>query len=119
MSAFANPPSSAALDRARPVRPGEEIDLSRLAAWLAERMPELAGLPLTLEQFPGGRSNLTYLLRAGDRELVLRRPPVGSQVKTAHDMGREHRVLSALRGVYPKAPRVLAAGDDPAVIGAP
>jgi aminoglycoside phosphotransferase (APT) family kinase protein len=74
---------------------------------------------VTVEQFPGGHSNLTYLVRDGERELILRRPPIGSSVKSAHDMGREHRVLSRLHRHYPKAPRALAACDDPAVIGAP
>jgi aminoglycoside phosphotransferase (APT) family kinase protein len=99
-----------------PVRPGEELPAA-LAGWLAERLG-LTG-DLTVEQFPGGHSNLTYLLRIDGRELVLRRPPVGSRVATAHDMGREFRVLSGLHPVYPKAPRPLAACDDPAVLGAP
>jgi aminoglycoside phosphotransferase (APT) family kinase protein len=103
----------------RPVRPGEEIDTAALQPWLAEHLPEMGAAPLTVEQFPGGHSNLTYLLKAGDRELVLRRPPFGSKVKTAHDMGRELRVLSRLWTVYPKAPRALAGCDDPGVIGAP
>ena len=79
----------------------------------------MASPSLLVEQFPGGHSNLTYLLRFGGRELVLRRPPRGASVKTAHDMGREHRVLSRLHRCYPKAPRALAACDDLAVIGAP
>jgi aminoglycoside phosphotransferase (APT) family kinase protein len=109
-------------DETRPVRPGEEIDTRALADWLAPRLPDfLAGptAPLAVEQFPGGHSNLTYLLRAGDRELILRRPPFGSQVKTAHDMGREFRVLSRLHTAYPPAPRALLHCDDPEVIGAP
>ncbi|HEV7516253.1 MAG TPA: phosphotransferase, partial [Thermoanaerobaculia bacterium] len=103
-------------DAARPVRPGEEVDPERLQAWLAGHLPDAAAstLPVTVEQFPGGHSNLTYLIRQGDRELVLRRPPVGSAVKTAHDMGREYRVLSRLGPLYPRAPRALAACDDPA-----
>ena len=103
----------------RPVRPGEEIDSTALGAWLAERLPELGESSIAVEQFPGGHSNLTYLLKIGDRELVLRRPPFGSKVKTAHDMGREHRVLSRLWTVYPKAPRALLHCEDPGVIGAP
>jgi aminoglycoside phosphotransferase (APT) family kinase protein len=111
---------SAPLDAARPVRPGEEIDPDRLAAWLAGHLEGFdLSAPLAIEQFPGGHSNLTYLVRAGERELVLRRPPVGSKVKTAHDMGREYRILSRLPDLYPKAPRALAACDDPAVLGAP
>ncbi|HKV07829.1 MAG TPA: phosphotransferase family protein [Thermoanaerobaculia bacterium] len=106
------------LDDTRPVRPGEELPAAQLALWLEERLPGTAG-PIEIEQFPGGHSNLTYRLRFGDRELVLRRPPFGSKVKTAHDMGREHRILSRLYAAYPKAPRALLHCDDPSVIGAP
>ena len=108
-----------ALDGARPPRPGEELDAAALAAWLAERVPETAGQPIAIEQFPGGHSNLTYLVRIGERELVLRRPPVGSKVKSAHDMGREVKVLSRLAPAWPPAPRPLAECDDPSVLGAP
>jgi aminoglycoside phosphotransferase (APT) family kinase protein len=122
-SAAAAAAVSAAADVPGPVRPGEELPAAPLAAWLREHLPEAAGhpatAPLLVEQFPGGHSNLTYLLRFGEREMVLRRPPAGASVKTAHDMGREHRVLSRLHQVYPKAPRALAACDDPAVAGAP
>ena len=109
------------LDATRPPRSGEEIDAGPLRDWLAAHVPDLAGCdePLVIEQFPGGHSNLTYLVRCGARELVLRRPPFGSKVKTAHDMGREHRILSRLWTVYPKAPRAFAACDDLSVIGAP
>ncbi|HVT58395.1 MAG TPA: phosphotransferase family protein [Thermoanaerobaculia bacterium] len=110
--------NAAPLDLPGPVRAGEDLALAALARWLEEQLPELAG-PLAVEQFPGGHSNLTYLLRAAGRELVLRRPPFGSSVKTAHDMGREFRVLSRLADHYPKAPRALAWCDDPAVLGAP
>jgi aminoglycoside phosphotransferase (APT) family kinase protein len=103
----------------RPVRAGEELDPGPLEAWIRERLPDLPDAPLEIEQFPGGHSNLTYLLRFRDREIVLRRPPFGSKVKTAHDMGRELRVLSHLQGYYPKAPRTLAGCDDSSVIGAP
>jgi aminoglycoside phosphotransferase (APT) family kinase protein len=110
------------IDSTRPVRPGEEIDAVALAVWLKPRLPQIKGSiegPISIEQFPGGHSNLTYLLRFGDGELVLRRPPFGSKVKTAHDMGREYRVLSRLYAAYPKAPRALLHCDDPEVIGAP
>ena len=119
------PTSPTPIDAARAVRSGEELPAEALAAWLHEAVPGflVAGndpaSALAVEQFPGGHSNLTYLLRAGSRELVLRRPPHGSTVRTAHDMGREVRVLSRLGAVYGKAPRALAACDDPAVIGAP
>jgi aminoglycoside phosphotransferase (APT) family kinase protein len=68
-------------------------------------------------QFPGGHSNLTYLVRRAGEQYVLRRPPFGSKVKSAHDMGREHTVLSALAPVYAKAPRPIALCRDEAVLG--
>ena len=108
-----------AIDAARPPRAGEELDTGALAAWLAEHLPGAAGQPIAVEQFPGGHSNLTYLVRIGERELVLRRPPVGSKVKSAHDMGREVRVLSRLAPAWPPAPRPLVHCEDPAVLGAP
>jgi len=101
-----------------PVRAGEELDLARLGDFLRERLPEFAAA-LEVEQFPSGHSNLTYLVRSGTGELVLRRPPFGTKVKSAHDMGREYRVLSRLSKVYPKAPRPLLYCEDPAVVGAP
>lgn len=106
------------VDGARPVREGEELDLAALEDYLAS---ELAGFcaPLEVEQFLKGHSNLTYLLRAGDRQLVLRRPPFGARIKTAHDLGREYRILSSLQGVYPKAPAPYLYCIDEAVIGAP
>jgi aminoglycoside phosphotransferase (APT) family kinase protein len=85
---------------------------------LAERLPDAAG-DVTVEQFPGGFSNLTYLVRVGGKDLVLRRPPFGSKVRSAHDMGREYRVLEGLAKVFPKAPRPLVHCDDPTVLGAP
>src|SRR6266478_10077777 len=99
-----------------PIRAGEELPLEQLAAWLGEHLPEAAGR-LIVEQFPAGHSNLTYLLRCGTNELVLRRPPFGNQVKSAHDMGREFRVLSRLSAVYPAAPRPYAYCEEESVIG--
>ena len=89
-----------------------------LETFLLGHFPGSKG-PLTVGQFPSGHSNLTYLVRLGDREMVLRRPPFGSQVKTAHDMGREYRVLSKLHAAYPEAPRVLLFCDDLSILGAP
>jgi aminoglycoside phosphotransferase (APT) family kinase protein len=105
------------IDDTRPVRAGEELDLARLAPLLARELGVAA--PLTVEQFPCGHSNLTYLVRAGAREWVLRRPPFGTRVKTAHDMGREHRILSRLHLAYPLAPRPVLYCDDPSLLGAP
>jgi aminoglycoside phosphotransferase (APT) family kinase protein len=105
-------------DQPTAVRPGEAFEPSRLAAYLSAHLPELEG-PLTIEQFPGGYSNLTYLLRLRSREVVLRRPPPGANIHSAHDMGREFRVLTGLSRVYAKAPRPLLYCEDPSVIGAP
>lgn len=104
-------------DRAAEVRPGEELAVARLEPFLRSHFPERDG-PLTLQQFPSGHSNLTYFVSLGEREMVLRRPPFGSKVKSAHDMGREYRVLSRLHTAYP-APRALLYCDDPEVLGAP
>jgi aminoglycoside phosphotransferase (APT) family kinase protein len=100
-----------------PVRPDEQIDVAALEGYLRGRLPEAEG-PLTVEQFPGGHSNLTYLLRFGREEFVLRRPPLGPVPPTAHDMTREYRVLSALWPVFPPAPRPYLLCEDPSIIGA-
>ncbi|MGZ6143769.1 MAG: phosphotransferase family protein, partial [Myxococcales bacterium] len=99
-------------DAPRAVRPGEELDPAKLAAFLGVAS-------VSVEQFPKGHSNLTYLVKAGERELVLRRPPFGSRVKSAHDMGREARILTRLHPVFPLAPKVVAICDDASVLGAP
>lgn len=106
------------LDQPATTRPGEELPLPALESFLLQHFSCSKG-PLTAAQFPSGHSNLTYLVRLGDREMVLRRPPFGSQVKTAHDMGREYRVLSKLHAAYPPAPRVLLYCDDLSILGAP
>lgn len=107
------------VDAARTVRPGEEVSAEALEQFFSKHVPELAGKPVEVLQFPGGHSNLTYLLRVGDREVVMRRPPFGTKVKSAHDMGREHRILTALSKSYPRAPKPLAYSDDLSVLGAP
>src|SRR5262245_26853794 len=109
---------NAALDETTPMRQGEELPLARLEAYLKQRLPDAAG-PLMVEQFPHGHSNLTYLLRLGPTELVLRRPPFGNLVQTAHDMSREYRVLSKLSAVFPAAPQPYLFCDDASVLGAP
>jgi len=106
------------LDRPSPVREGQGFDVGALATWLRPRVDGLEGAP-ELSQFGRGYSNLTYLVRFGARELVVRRAPPGVAIKSAHDMGREARILSALAPTWPKAPRPIAACDDPSVIGTP
>jgi aminoglycoside phosphotransferase (APT) family kinase protein len=105
-------------DHPTAVRPGEELDVAKLAPFLRAHFPGDAG-PLGVEQFPSGHSNLTYAIHLGEKQLVLRRPPFGSKVKSAHDMGREFRVLSKLHAAYPPAPEVLLFCDDPSVLGVP
>ena len=111
------------LDQPAPVRQGEELDTEKLSIYLSEQSERIPGLdgPITVEveQFRSGHSNLTYLLRIGEREFVLRRPPFGAKIKTAHDMGREYRILSHLVGVYPKVPRPLLYCKDESVLGTP
>jgi aminoglycoside phosphotransferase (APT) family kinase protein len=102
----------------RSPRPGEALDTEAVAGFLRSVLTDCEG-PVRISQFPGGASNLTYLVTVGDRELVLRRPPFGTRARTAHDMQREYRVLSALHPVFPYCPRPVAACEDPAVIGEP
>jgi len=104
------------IDRPRAVRQGEELDLAVVEEYLKSVIPDLEG-PAEVKQFPSGASNLTYLVGFGGREMVLRRPPFGRKAKTAHDMGRECRVLTALQDAYPYVPKVLAFCDDQAVMG--
>ncbi len=106
------------LDGTKPVRAGEELDLSSLQDWMQANIPGLTG-ELVVEQFPSGHSNLTYLLHYGAREMVLRRPPVGAKIKTAHDMGREHRILSGLAKTWDKVPTPLGYCAEEKVLGAP
>jgi len=106
------------IDQSGSVRAGEELDVLRLTSYLKQHLPALEG-SVVVEQFPSGFSNLTYLLRIGQREVVLRRPPVGARIKTAHDMSREYRILSHLYPAYRKVPEPLIYCDDVSVIGAP
>jgi aminoglycoside phosphotransferase (APT) family kinase protein len=107
----------------RPVRNTEQLDWARLEAWLRERLPSCGidgldvSLPMEVEQFPGGHSNLTYHVRFGPTELVVRRPPFGPVPPTAHDMAREFRWLSAVHPVYPLAPRVYLLCEEIGVVG--
>ena len=99
------------------VRPGEDLDWAKVGRWLRAEVPVLTG-PLSVQQFPHGRANLTYLLQIGGTPLVLRRPPFGKIAPGAHDMRREYRVLSRLWRSYDRAPRAYAFTDDPSIAGA-
>ncbi|GAA2774550.1 phosphotransferase family protein [Saccharopolyspora taberi] len=95
------------------------LDLTALRAHLDAELPGLVGGPLHAEIVQGGRSNLTYFVGDGERTFVVRRPPLGHVLATAHDMGREHRVLSALSGTAVPVPRTRLLCQDESVIGAP
>jgi len=99
------------------IAPREGVDTARLGEYLASRIGG-GSTEIGIRQFPGGSSNLTYLISISDEEFVLRRPPFGNTVKTAHDMRREYNVLSKLSAVYLPAPKPLLFCDDDSVIGA-
>ena len=108
-----------------PVRAGEELDWQKLEAYLREHL-RLVGdatldvsAPFAVEQFPGGHSNLTYCVKFGGREFVMRRPPFGPVAPTAHDMPREYRLLAAIHPVFALAPEPYLLCEDMEVIGAP
>ncbi|GAB3462381.1 phosphotransferase family protein [Actinophytocola sediminis] len=103
-------------DRPGRVRDEDAFDTEAVTAWLRSTVDDLGALTEVC-QYPGGASNLTYLLRFGDRELILRRPPAGQKARSAHDMRREYRVQRQLRPVYPYVPEVLALCEDPEVLG--
>ena len=98
-------------------RPDEHLDTSRLEPYLRAHLEGAEG-PLAVRQFGGGKANLTYLVRFGAQEFVLRRPPLGPIPPGAHDMRREHRVLSVLHRRYEPAPRSLLLCEDETIIGA-
>lgn len=99
-----------------PVRPGEELNFAALSQWLREKI-DGAEQGFTVEQFPSGHSNLTYLLRIDDREYVLRRGPLGPVAAKAHDMAREFRVLLLVHPHFPEAPKVFHLCEDASVLG--
>jgi aminoglycoside phosphotransferase (APT) family kinase protein len=103
-----------------PVRQGEELDPAALGSYLASHLGSQANSKeLEIRQFPGGHSNLTYLIRYGSHEFVLRRPPVGPVAPTAHDMPREFKLLSVVHPRFPLAPKPILLCEDAGVIGVP
>lgn len=99
------------------MRPGEELDLAALQHWLCGKI-EGAERGITVEQFPSGHSNLTYLLQIDQREYVLRRGPLGPVAVKAHDMAREFHVLQMVHAHFPEAPKVFHLCEDASVLGA-
>lgn len=105
------------IDKAKDIRKGEELDLLKLTDYLKDHLDGFSG-SVEVSQFPSGFSNLTYLIKDGENEYVLRRPPFGANIKGGHDMSREFRVLSALKPVYSKVPKPVLFCEDQSVMGA-
>ena len=104
-------------DKAAPVRQGQELDLEKLGAYLCKQLDYCETLEIS--QFPSGYSNLTYLIKSGRQQFILRRPPSGTKAKSANDMSREYRVLNGLRGRFRYSPEVRFFCEDESIIGAP
>jgi len=104
------------VDKPTNIREGEELDTALVETFIKDTITGLDG-PMSIKQFPSGFSNLTYFIRVGDKDMVLRRPPIGKKAKTAHDMNREYRILSALYPVFPYCPKPLAYTDDERIMG--
>ena len=109
---------SVAIDKAKEVRKGEQLDEAALEHYLIKALGKSEG-KLSVKQFPSGFSNLTYLIQFANVEYVLRRPPFSANIKSGHDMGREYKILSALNGSYTKAPKPILFCDDLTVLDAP
>ncbi len=103
-------------DKGGRVRAGEELDMTRVDAWMKARVPHLQG-QAEVTQFSGGASNWTYRLKYANGDYILRRPPAGTKAKGAHDMGREFRVQQALKPVYPVVPTMIGLCEDESVTG--
>src|SRR5689334_17339727 len=95
------------------------LDLVRFTTWFGGACPGEIGGPLTGRLIAGGKSNLTYEVSDGSRSWIVRRPPLGHVLATAHDMAREHRVMTALRETAVPVPRTYALCEDTDVVGAP
>ena len=107
-----------ALEGASEVRDEDRFDVDAVRGWLATQGTELDD-DVEVRQFGDGASNLTYSLRDGRHDLILRRPPTGQKAKGAHDMAREFRIQDGLSGVFPLVPEMVALCEDAAVLGAP
>jgi aminoglycoside phosphotransferase (APT) family kinase protein len=109
--------NEAFFDQPGDLRERDGFDGAALLRWFRDNVGPAEGVDV--EQFGRGWSNLTYAVRFGDRELVLRRSPPNVKIIGGHDMGREHRILTGLAGRWPKVPKPVAFCEDPNVIGTP
>lgn len=106
------------MDTADQIRKGEELNWQKLEEYLRAQLDH-GDAPMDVAQFHGGHANLTYLIKFGNTEYVLRRPPFGKIAPGAHDMKREYKVLSKLNAHFPQAPLAFLYADDVDIIGAP
>lgn len=104
------------LDEPGEIRTGEELDATVIGNYLKSKLNDLQG-EAVIQQFPSGASNLTYSVKFDNADFILRRPPAGHKDKSAHDMGREYRVMSALKEQYPYVPTMIDFCEDESVIG--
>lgn len=102
-----------------PVRPGEELAVNKLYRYLKENILDLPEGELQVTQFLAGHSNLTYELKIGDWQAVLRRPPLGPVAPKAHDMGREYKILKEISPIFSPAPKPIIYCEDKSILGAP
>lgn len=108
--------SETVLDQAGNVREGEELDVKIITDYVKSKVPDVEGTAV-ISQFPGGASNLTYSVKFDNKDYILRRPPFGTKAKSAHDMGREYKVMSKLKPVYPFVPNMIDFCQDESVLG--
>jgi aminoglycoside phosphotransferase (APT) family kinase protein len=104
------------IDQAGNIRSGEELDSQAISDFFKNAVNGIDGAP-EITQFPGGASNLTYQIRFGEQDFILRRPPFGKIAKSAHDMLREASIMKALKPVYPYVPNIIATCDNHEVLG--
>lgn len=107
------------IDAPLAVREEDALDVPAVEKYLNDTLGSLDGPLEVIGQFGGGASNVTFLIKAGAQEMVLRRPPFGTKAASAHDMSREYKVLSALQGHFKYAPKPLAFCDDISLLGEP
>ena len=106
------------LDQPTQIRPNEGFDENSLKTFLKNELNLIEGI-IKISQFPSGFSNLTYLVNFNDKDFVLRRPPIGANIKSGHDMNREYTILNGLKRIYNKVPKPYIYSDNLKIIGAP
>ena len=108
------------LNQAQKVRQEDKLNTKNLAAYLAENLDGFTkNTELSIKQYAGGASNLTYLLEWHDKGIILRTAPIGVNIKSAHDMSREYNVLQKLNSHFKYAPNALHLCEDDSIIGRP